>query len=185
MTHIDIFVVIKWYSYYHAESLFTVFISYIMWIKIVVWHDDGHSLCGCVDPFVCFGAKHTQTACTQNLHRDRKKAKEWRSERRQKGTVSRREQKRSVGLREQSREGEGHSQQKPAWLVAFEGVLPWVHARVSSQNAQKVSWNSLSCAWGWPKSVFVRLFFSSTLSVVFCVSVKKCVMPVVGDEINH
>ena len=42
-----------------------------------------------------------------------------------------------------------------------------------------------SLAWNWPKSVFLRLFFSSTLSVVFCVSVKKCVMFLVGNERNH
>ena len=34
--------------------------------------------------------------------------------------------------------------------------------------------------------MFVRLFFSSTLSVVFCVSVKKCVMPLVKNHyMNH
>ena len=33
--------------------------------------------------------------------------------------------------------------------------------------------------------LFVCLFFSSTLSVVFCLFVKKYVIPLVGDERNH
>ena len=39
-----------------------------------------------------------------------------------------------------------------------------------------------SCTWSRPKSVFVRLFFSSTLSVVLCVSVNKCEIPLTRDE---
>ena len=41
-----------------------------------------------------------------------------------------------------------------------------------------------SCAWSWPKSVFV-CSFSFTLSVVFCVSVKKCERPLARGEKNH
>ena len=39
-----------------------------------------------------------------------------------------------------------------------------------------------SCAWSQLKPKFVRLFFSFAVSVGFCVSVKKCVMLLVGDE---
>ena len=59
----------------------------------------------------------------------------------------------------------------------FVRVFARVHARVSSENAQKVSQTFPSCAWTWPKSVFVRLFFSYPLSVVFCVSVKNVRCP--------
>ena len=64
----------------------------------------------------------------------------------------------------------------------FCGSFVQVHARISPQNAV-LHRLPPSCAWSWPKSVFVRLlFFSSTLLVVFYVSVKKCVMPQIGDE---
>ena len=65
------------------------------------------------------------------------------------------------------------------------GSFARVHARVSSQNAQKMSRNPPFLRLELTHVVFVRLFFSSTLSVVFCVSVKKCVIPLGGDEINH
>ena len=58
------------------------------------------------------------------------------------------------------------------WVSIASGsvrVFARVQAPVSSQNAQ--------CSWSSPKSVFVCLFFSSTLSVVLCVSVKKCENP--------
>ena len=61
-------------------------------------------------------------------------------------------------------------------------VFARVHARIRSQYAQKVSQTSHSCAWSWPKSVFVRLFFSSTHLVVSCVSVKGCEIPPARDE---
>ena len=36
---------------------------------------------------------------------------------------------------------------------------------------------TLSRAWSWLRSVFARLFFFLTLSVVFYVAIKKCVIP--------
>ena len=75
---------------------------------------------------------------------------------------------------------------KLSMVCGFCGSFVRVHTRTSSQNAQKVSHRlPPSCTWSWPKSVFVRLFFSSILWVVFCVAVKKCVMPLVGNERNH
>ena len=122
---------------------------------------------------VCFGVKPTQKSWAQDLcarpevNEGRKVPEEG---------ISRRELKRSVGLREQSGEGEGHRQQKSA--SGFWESFARVQAHVSSQNTP-------AFALSWLKSVFVRLFFSSTRLVVFCVSVKERVIPLVGDERNH
>ena len=75
-------------------------------------------------------------------------------------------------------------------VAGFMRVFARVHARVSSQNAQKVSQTSPFLALGANQSpcLFVCLFvcsFPSTLSVVFCVSVKKCEIPLAGDEKNY
>ena len=65
-----------------------------------------------------------------------------------------------------------------ALLVYCENFLR-VHAHVSSQNAAS---QTPFVALGANPSVF----FSSTPSVVFCVSIKKCVMPLVGNHwMNH
>ena len=134
--------------------------------------------CQSGNPFVCFNARPTQKGCA----RDRKWTREGMSQRRgsqQKGAEEISRLERAVKRRRRTRSTE------ISMVCGFCGSFARVHACVSSQNAQNVSRNSLSCAWSWLKSVFVRLFFSSTLSVVFYVSVKKCVMPRVGDERNH
>ena len=106
----------------------------------------------------------------------------------EKGAVSRREQQRQVGMRGRLREGHSHlkgeqrrqsteRKQGQRGLVSiangFVRVFTRVHARVSSQNAQKVSQLPHSCAWSWPMSVFVRLVFCSTLYVVLYVCICK------------
>ena len=154
-------------------------------------------MCGCLpnDPFVSFGAKPTQRACTRNLSRDRKWTREGRSERGQKdsqkkGTKEDNRQKRSVQGMTQSAEGSSRDQSteqgknESAFLVAlWEFSLEYTFAL--AHRMSKKCQTSPSCAWGWPKSVFVHLFFSSTLSVMFCVSVKECEIPPVRDEKNH
>ena len=42
---------------------------------------------------------------------------------------------------------------------------------------KKVLQNYPSCTWCWPKSILFVCFFSPTLSVVFLVAIKKCVIP--------
>ena len=77
----------------------------------------------------------------------------------------------------------GQSRDESAFLVVlwkFRVKYTSTIACKCTESCTKVSKTPSSCTWSWPKSVFVRLFLSSTLSVVFCVSVMKCVMPLVG-----
>ena len=75
------------------------------------------------------------------------------------------------------------SQHGPWLLWEFRPKYTPVVACKCTKSYTKVSHRlSPSCAWSYPKPVFVCLFFSSTLSVVFCVSVKKCVMLLVGNH---
>ena len=72
-----------------------------------------------------------------------------------------------------------------ALLVAlWEFSLEYTHA-LAHRMHKKCYRYPLYCACSWPKSVFVRLFFSSTLSVVLCVFVKKCEIPLTRNEKNH
>ena len=146
------------------------------------------------DLFVCFGAKPTQRAWGWDLPRDRKWGREGRSQRRQ------REQMTQQGRREQSACGICSEKdtvgRRRLWVKTVKDELTFLVAlwkfRANkcpaiaykcTESCTKVSHRlPPSCAWSWPESVFVRLFFSSTLSVVFCVPVKKYVMPLVGNH---
>ena len=95
-------------------------------------------------------------------------------------------QRRTVGRREQWEDGSRPDKTVKGWVSIHSGfveVLP-KYSLTKPANARRVAQKCLphSFAWRKPKPLFVRSFFSSTLSVVFCVSVKKCAMPLVGDE---
>ena len=146
-------------------------------------------LCWTFIVLVCWGASqeflsllwcesHTNSLSEKLEEGERKKVREKREVSQQKGAdeisrleraVKRRRRTQSTGI---------------SMASGFCGSFARVHARVSSQKAQKVSRNSPSCAWSWPKSVFIRSFvlFCHPLS---CVSVKKCVILLVGDDRNH
>ena len=153
------------------------------------------------DLFVFFGAKSTQGAWA----RDRKWSREGKSHRRHRESQltkeGRREQsawdscpkKHTVGRRRQWEDGGRVEKTVKRW-----GSIPRGFVEVSrnyspaiackcTESGTKVSHRRLpSSSWSWPKSVFVRLFFSFTLSVVFCVSIEKSVMPLVGNHLtNH
>ena len=144
---------------------------------------------------------HTK-AWARDLRRDRK----WRSQKGQKGSWWRKTERGSwqqsaEGGRKRWKQGREGSQQKSerrllrpddlqrgrvnqcekmsAWLVAFVEVSRKIHASDSLQmhGECKVSLNSLSCAWSWPKSILFVCSFPPTLSVVFYVAIMKCVIP--------
>ena len=85
--------------------------------------------------------------------------------------------------------GRVNQREMSALFVVFVEVSRKIHACDSLQmhrELHKSVINSLSCAWSWPNSVFARLSFSPTLSVVFCVAVKKYVISLVWNHsINH
>ena len=75
-----------------------------------------------------------------------------------------------------------------AFLVAFVEVLPQIHTRDNLQIHRecKVSQNSLSCAWSWPKFVFVRsFFFFHPLGCILCGRKEMCDTPVRNHWMNH
>ena len=135
--------------------------------------------------FVCFGAKPTQRACARDLLRDRMWVKGGRKIREKTVSWQRRpeEVSQQKGAEELSRLETAVKRRTQSTEVSmassFYGGFARVHARVSSQNARKVSRNSLSCT-----CICLFLFFHP-LGYVFWVSVKECVMPLVGDERNH
>ena len=145
-------------------------------------------LCECRsgNPFVCFGTRPTQRVWGEI---SRETGSGWGKEgpREDRERLLKKEGKRDHSAWESSQEKEKGIQSTDVSMAGgFCGSFVRVNARVSLQNAQKVSPRLLSsCAWSWPKPVFVLLFFSSNLSDVFCVSVKKCVMPLVGNKRNH
>ena len=64
-----------------------------------------------------------------------------------------------------------------SFIVGFVEVSRKIHVCDSLQihGEYKVSQNSLSCAWSWPKSVFVRLFFFSLpLGCILCGHKELC-----------
>ena len=151
----------------------------ILWTTVTRWVAFRFRLywCHSEDLFVCFGAKPTQRAWT----RDRKWRREGKCQRRQREAVDNRPEI-AVQRRTQSAEGgsekmeAGQSRDESAFLVAlwkFSAKYTPAIACNCSESCTKVSQTPSSCAWSWPRPVFVRLFFSSTLSVVFCVSVKN------------
>ena len=71
-----------------------------------------------------------------------------------------------------------------ALLVACENFVR-VLVHVSSQNALCHIYFPLLALGADPSPCLFVCFFSSTLSVVFYVAVKKCVMPLVGSKRNH
>ena len=135
-------------------------------------------LCWChsEDLFVCFGAKPTQRAWMQ----DRKWRREGRSQRRRRESVEkggRREQsscdscpeKHTVNRRRQWEDG---SRAVKRWVSIPSGFVE-VSCKYSLAIACKWTESCTklshilppSCAWSWSKSVFVRLFFSSTSNI--------------------
>ena len=99
-------------------------------------------------------------------------------------------EKNTVSWRRRWEDESRQSRDESAFLVAlwkFRTKYTLVIACKCTETSTKVSHRlSFACACSWPKFVFVRLFFSSTLSVVFCVFVKKRVMPVIGNHwMNH
>ena len=71
------------------------------------------------------------------------------------------------------------------WLC---GIFARIHARASPQIHRKLrqSVTNISLlALGANPSPCLFVLFSCTLSVVFCVSVKKCEIPLAGDERNY
>ena len=173
----------------------------------------GIRFCGCKclseDPFVCFGTKPTQRACTQDFPRDWKRTKEGRSQNRKKQRTGKSteggrqqksaEQNRAVNRREQSREVRGSQLLGPVnpearlanvreWVsvpggfvgILFEYTFTIVHRCTESYT--KVSQTFLFLHLELTQVHDCLFLFSSTILVVyvvFCVFVKKCEMPVV------
>ena len=167
------------------------------------------------DPFVCFGAKLTQRACVRDYLRDQKRTREGRSQSSQLNeAVKRRRQNREVDRTGQSTKvvGSWHSREKKGRLlvsVDSEAGLAIVIGCVSVPSGfvgislEYTPALAHRCTESYAKvsqtSPFLRLeltqvrvclfvLFSSTLFVVyieFCVSVKKCEIPLAGDERNQ
>ena len=108
-------------------------------------------------------------------------------------TESRREQSSWVSSPGEGRSAEEGNERRQRWVSIPSGFLEVshkIHAHDSHQMHEQlhksITQPSISCAWSWPRFVFVSLFFFFTLSVVLCVSVKKCVIPLVGNHwTNH
>ena len=156
--------------------------------------------CGCQseDPFVCFGIKPTQRACAPP---DRKRTREERSQSRQEKEAEQRswqnrgsQQSREERWMLEPVDSEAGLANMRGWVsipggfvgISLEYTLTLAH-RCTESHA-KVSQTS---PFLHLELTQVRLFvlFSSTLSVVYvvlcCVSVKKCEIPLAGDERNH
>ena len=118
---------------------------------------------------LCWGETHTKD-WGRDLPRDWKWRKGGRSERRQRDqstTESRRDQSAWDSSPGEGRSAEGGSERRQ-WVSipsGFVEVSGKIHARDSLQMHKKrhkiVTQTSFSCAWSWPKSVFVHLFFFS------------------------
>ena len=81
----------------------------------------------------------------------------------------------------------GQSRDESAFLVALWTFHAKYTPAIDCKCTESCHINFPLLALGTkPKSVFVRLFFSSTLSVLFCEAVKKIVIPLVGNHwMNH
>ena len=138
-------------------------------------------LCGCrsENPFVCFGAKRTRRAWRRDPPRDRKWRREGRSQRRQSQLTKEdwKGQSTEGSKKDRSTEQGRQTRNESEFLAAlWKFRVKYTPARgcKCTDNCTKVPQTPSSC-----KSVF---FLSSTLSVVFCVSIKKCVMLLVRDD---
>ena len=101
-------------------------------------------------------------------------------------------EKDTVGWRRQWEDGTRTEKTVKRWVSIPSGFVevsrnysPAIACKCTESCTKVLHRLPSSCSWSWPKSAFVCLFFSSTLSVVFSVSVKKCVVPLVGNERNH
>ena len=147
----------------------------------------------------CYGTKPTQRAWAW----DWKWRRKGRSQRRQSQLIKggKREQsawdscpeKDTVGRKRHWEDGSRAEKTVKRWVSIPSGFVEVSH-KYSPAIAYKCMESCTkgshrlppSCTWSWPKPVFVHLFFSSTLLVVFCVSIQKCVMPLVGNHLmNH
>ena len=103
------------------------------------------------------------------------------------GSRQKRAGTRACGLRGQVGQSERISQ-RSWWLC---GNFARIHTHASSQKHRKQHksvTNFSLLALGANPSLCLFVLFSSALSVVyvvFCVSVKKCEIPLAGDERNH
>ena len=164
-----------------------------------LWHYVGgppsrRSLC-------LFWRETEQRAWTRDLRRDRK----WEGKGRSgeaKGAVGKGTQRRSVGeerRREAVENGSGKDQSR--WVSSLQkeavkedsqtlvgipcgfcrsfakNTLPVIVFKMHEKLYKKVSQNYPSCTWSWPKSILFACSFSPTPSVVFLVTVRKCVIP--------
>ena len=97
---------------------------------------------------------------------------------REKKWVSKREQKRSVSLIEQSKEGEGNSQQKSAWLVAFVGVsLEYTLALAHRMHKKCHGIPPLALGADPSSCLFVCSFLPPSRLCVLCVLNEMCNAP--------
>ena len=122
-------------------------------------------VCGCQseNPFVCFGTKLTQRACTRDLPQDRKdegkRIWEKREEGSQKGAEGTSRQNRSVREMRVGKRGDQSTKVRKA--------------------AARTCWPTDA---GWTKA---RSQVKSALLVVLCFAVKKCEIPKARDEKNR
>ena len=152
--------------------------------------------------FVWFGAKPKQRFCARDIPRDRKWTREGRFQRRSREQLTKEDRKRQLkkqGRREQSvldsspgkdgQQREAVREDSQRWVgipSGFVEVSSKIYAHDSLQMHGKLH---KKCHTDSPflhlelTQVHVCLFvLSSTLSVVFRVSVMKCVIPLVGNE---
>ena len=156
----------------------------------------GVCVCRSDDHLICFGSKPKQRDWARDLPRDQKWTRRGRSQKGQKVNWRRKTERGSwqqsaEGSRRRWKQDREGSQQKSerqllrpddlqrgwvnqrkmsAWLVAFVEVSRKIHAGDSLQmhGECKVSQNSLSCAWNWPKSILFVCSSFHPLGCIFC-----------------
>ena len=164
-----------------------------------MWHYVGHSLCWYVwvpvseSLFLLWRETHTKGLSTRSLARpevdegrkvlektkrvswQRRAVRIWKQNREERTKV----RKTTAKICWPTEAGLNNSRRQVSIASGFVRVFARVHARVSSQNAQKMSQTSPFLTLGANPSpcLFVCLFFSSILSVVFCISVKNVRYP--------
>ena len=155
------------------------------------------------DPFVCFGTKPTQRACTWDFPQDWKRTREGRSQRIEKEAEQKRpgQNRKEVDRTGQSAK-ENRSRGKPtarmcgprgpvgqcgrmsqhSWWLG--GNFARIHTCNSSECYESVTNFSLLVLRAIPNPCLFVLFSSilSVVYVVFCVSVKKLEIPLARDK---
>ena len=154
--------------------------------------------CQSEEHFICLSTKTTQRACARGVTQDRKRTRESKvpeQDRTEEGSQQERAVNRSQGkltVRKRRLIGSvdpeaglvnarGWMSQRSWWLC---GNFAWIHTRDSPQKHRmlgKCQTSPFLCL----ELTQVCSFFSSTLSVVYVVSVKKCEIPLAGGERNH